>query len=116
MLIFPSTQTPDGQKIVKRFNQLATVLVKYEKIFYKHWNEQIEEVVAKASELPLLCPSNFGCGFRVNMDAALDAAVKDGRFVLSIGYTAPEKVQRLLAEDRATRVVAARSVEPHDCY
>ena len=51
-------QTPDAHKIIRRFNQLATVLLEFEILYHKAWCKQVE--VAKTGgalglELRLTC-------------------------------------------------------------
>ena len=55
-------KTPDASKIIRNFNQLATVLVEFEILYHHGWLKQVE-VARSGIELIDWCCTKFLFGF-----------------------------------------------------
>ncbi|VDO04030.1 unnamed protein product [Rodentolepis nana] len=82
-------ETPEAQKQVKRFNQLATTLVKYEAVTYHKWVKNLETATTELLETPLLVQVEESLNFMVNLPSSALSIIQESRNLHKLGLTVP---------------------------
>nr|CDS18170.1 dynein heavy chain [Echinococcus granulosus] len=93
-------ETPEGQKQVKRFNQLATVLVKYEAVNYRKWCKSLEDTSCKLLESPLLTRDPERGQFSVNPPFTTLTIIRESQILRKLGLKVPKIAMELLLQER----------------
>lgn len=92
-----SFQIPEGQKQVKRFNQLATTLVKYEAVTYHKWVKNLETASAELLETPLLIQESGK--FTVNPLSTTLTIIQESQNLQKLGLKVPKVAMDLLLQE-----------------
>ncbi|EUB55933.1 Dynein heavy chain 5, axonemal [Echinococcus granulosus] len=98
--VFHDSPTPEGQKQVKRFNQLATVLVKYEAVNYRKWCKSLEDTSCKLLESPLLTRDPERGQFSVNPPFTTLTIIRESQILRKLGLKVPKIAMELLLQER----------------
>ncbi|VUZ42500.1 unnamed protein product [Hymenolepis diminuta] len=90
-------EIPEGQKQVKRFNQLATTLVKYEAVTYHKWVKNLETASAELLETPLLIQERGK--FTVNPLSTTLTIIQESQNLHKLGLKVPKVAMDLLLQE-----------------
>ncbi|VDM30983.1 unnamed protein product [Hydatigera taeniaeformis] len=93
-------ETPEGQKQVKRFNQLATVLVKCEAVNYHKWCHSLEDTSCKLLESPLLVLDSESGQFTVNSIFTTLTIIRESQVIRKLGFKVPKGAMDLLLQEK----------------
>ncbi|KAL5105018.1 hypothetical protein TcWFU_009077 [Taenia crassiceps] len=92
--------TLEGQKQVKRFNQLTTVLVKYEAVNYHKWCNSLEDASCKLLESPLLLCDPENGQLTVNPISTPLTIIRESQVLRKLGLKVPKVAMDLLLQEK----------------
>ncbi|TPP55936.1 Dynein axonemal heavy chain 5 [Fasciola gigantica] len=91
--------TPDGQKCVKQFNKIASVLVHYELIHHQAWCRTMEDgLVGLSASLLVRCSQDQK--LRVNFDVEIWEMTCEARYMCALDLAIPPAAERLLVQEQ----------------
>eukprot|EP00108_Taenia_solium_P009032 TsM_000496300 transcript=TsM_000496300 gene=TsM_000496300 len=97
---FLRIRTTEGQKQVKRFNQLATVLVKYEAVNYHKWCNGLGDTSCKLLESPLLICDPENGQIVLNSISTSLTIIRESQVLHKLGLKVPNVAMDLLLQEK----------------
>ena len=93
-------QLPGTKKAVKSYNRLAQVLVEYEMVFLRIWNQQVEQAKAGLSSTVLVRHPDTR-ELHVNMDQTIPQLLRDIQVLIGMGVEVPTHGLVMFAQKHA---------------
>ena len=85
---------------MKRFNQLATVLVKYEVVNYHKWRKSLEASSEEFLQSPLLLWNDEVGQFTVNPLSTTLTIIQESQNLIKLGLKIPKVARDLLLQEK----------------
>ncbi|XP_055492373.1 dynein axonemal heavy chain 8-like [Leucoraja erinacea] len=93
-------KSPQGKSVVRKYNKIAYVLVKFEVLYYKAWMKEISSI-RYVLQVPLLVRNPGNGKMRMNFDHRLFEVFRDAKCLLKMGLEVPETAKTLLKNEKS---------------
>ncbi|XP_072911453.1 dynein axonemal heavy chain 8-like [Hemitrygon akajei] len=91
-------KSPRGKSIVRKYNKIAYVLVKFETLYYKAWVKEIL-TMQYVLQTPLLVSDPESGKMSINFDHRITEVLREAKCMLKMGLEVPEIAKSLLKNE-----------------
>lgn len=91
---------PEGQKQVKRFNQLVTTLIKFEAVNYHKWINSLGTSSVEYLETPVLIQDKESSQFTVNPLSTALTIIQEALNLHKLGLKVPKTATDLVLQEK----------------
>ncbi|XP_069744234.1 dynein axonemal heavy chain 8-like [Narcine bancroftii] len=91
-------KSPQGKSIVRKYNKIAYVLVKFEVLYYKAWKKEIY-AMKYVLQAPLLLRDPDTGKISMNFDHRITEVVREAKCMLKMDLEVPETAKHLLKNE-----------------